>query len=114
MVSLKDIARECRVSAATVSKALNDRKDIGEETKARIKKTAEEMGYFPNSAARILKTKRSYHIGVLFLDDAGSGLTHEYFSGMLNGIMFEAESLGYDITFINTHSQKKKDVLSGT
>ncbi len=108
MISLKDIARECGVSAATVSKALNNQKDIGEETKARIKKTADEMGYLPNSAARALKTKRSYNIGVLFRDDAQSGLTHEYFSGVLDGIMVEAESLGYDITFINTHSEKQQ------
>lgn len=108
MVSLKDIAHKCGVSAATVSKALNDQKDIGEETKAKIKKAAEEMGYLPNSAARALKTKRSYNIGVLFQDDAQSGLTHEYFSGVLDGIMVEAESRGYDITFINTHSEKRQ------
>lgn len=108
MVSLKDIAQKCGVSAATVSKALNDQKDIGEETKAKIKKTAEEMGYLPNSAARALKTKRSYNIGVLFQDAARSGLTHEYFSGVLDGIMVEAERRGYDITFINTHSEKRQ------
>ena len=85
MVSLKTIAEKCGVSTATVSKALNDQKDIGEETKNRIKQTAEAMGYFPNAAARSLKTKRSYNIGVLFEEEAGSGLTHEYFSGVLNG-----------------------------
>ena len=69
MVSLKDIAAKCGVSTATVSKALNDQKDIGEDTKARIKEVADEMGYFPNSAARALKTNRSYNIGVLFLDE---------------------------------------------
>ena len=40
MVSLKDIARECGVSTATVSKALNDQRDIGEETKQKVKATA--------------------------------------------------------------------------
>lgn len=51
MVSLKDIAKECGVSTATVSKALNGQHDIGEETKARVRETAEQMGYFPNAAA---------------------------------------------------------------
>lgn len=101
MVSLKDIARECGVSVATVSKALNDQRDIGEATKIRVKETAERMGYFPNAAARALKTHRSYNLGVLFKDDAGSGLTHEYFSGVLNSFKEQAESQGYDITFIN-------------
>ena len=36
MASLKDISKICGVSVATVSKALNDHKDIGEETKAKI------------------------------------------------------------------------------
>ena len=40
MVSLKDIAKECGVSTATVSKALNGQHDIGEETKARVRETA--------------------------------------------------------------------------
>lgn len=108
MVSLKDIAKKCGVSTATVSKALNDQKDIGESTKARIREIAKEMGYFPNSAARALKTNRSYSIGVLFKEEAGSGLRHEYFSGVLNGFKIQAESQGYDITFINTSFEKRK------
>ena len=72
MVSLKDIAKECGVSTATVSKALNGQHDIGEETKARVRETAERMGYFPNAAARALKTNRSYNVGVLFQEEAGS------------------------------------------
>ena len=44
MVSMKDIARMCGVSVATVSKALNDYSDIGEETKKRIRQAAQEAG----------------------------------------------------------------------
>lgn len=108
MVSLKTIAETCGVSTATVSKALNNHKDISEETKKRIKQTAQELGYFPNAAARALKTNRSYNIGVLFEEEAGRGLTHEYFSGVLNGLKVQAEKLGYDITFINTCFENRK------
>jgi len=107
MVSLKDIAIKCGVSTATVSKALNGQKDVGEDTKEKIKKMAKEMGYFPNSAARALKTKRSYNIGVLFQEEAGSGLKHEYFSGVLNGLKTQAESMGYDVTFMNTYFENR-------
>ena len=65
MVSLKTIAEKCGVSTATVSKALNDQKDISEETKSRIRTVAEQLGYFPNAAARSLKTNHSYNLGVL-------------------------------------------------
>ena len=47
MVSMKDIAKLCGVSVATVSKALNDYSDVGEATKERIRAVAEEQGYFP-------------------------------------------------------------------
>ena len=108
MVSLKTIAQKCGVSTATVSKALNDQKDISEETKSRIRTVAEELGYFPNAAARALKTNHSHNLGVLFEEEAGSGLQHEYFSGVLNGLKVQAENQGYDITFINTCFENRK------
>lgn len=104
MVSMKDISNACHVSVATVSKALNDRGDISKETKERICQIAKEMGYLPNSSARALKTNRSYNLGVLFADEARSGLTHSYFSHVLESFRQEAEKNGYDITFINNRA----------
>ena len=101
MVSMKDIARRCGVSVATVSKALNGQPDIGEETRVRIENAAREMGYMANAAARALKTRRTYNLGVLFVDERRNGLEHEYFSAMLESLKSEAETHGYDITFIN-------------
>ena len=101
MVSMKDIARQCGVSVATVSKALNGQPDIGEETRERICAVARDMGYMTNSAARALKTNRTYNLGVLFVDERRSGLAHEYFSAVLESFKVEAEAHGYDITFIN-------------
>lgn len=106
MVSMKDIAKVCEVSVATVSKALNDHKDVGEETKQSIRKVAKEMGYFPNSAAKALKTHRTHSIGVLFADDARSGLTHDYFASVLDSFKRMAEKCGYDITFINSSKNR--------
>lgn len=108
MVSLKTIAEKCGVSTATVSKALNGQRDIGEETRSRIKKVAEELGYFPNAAARALKTHRSYTVGVLFEEEAGRGLTHEYFSSVLNEFKKNVEKRGYDITFLNTFFENRR------
>ena len=101
MVSMKDIAQKCGVSVATVSKALSGQQDIGSDTRERIARTAAELGYTPNAAARMLKTNRSHNLGVLFVDEMRSGLRHEYFSAMLNSFKDEAERLGYDITFIS-------------
>ncbi len=102
MASLKDISKICGVSVATVSKALNNHKDIGEDTKEYIKKVAKEVGYSPNLSARALRTNKTHGIGVLFIDEALSGLTHDYFSGVLDSFKRTAEKSGYDITFINS------------
>ncbi len=106
MVSMKDIASACQVSVATVSKALNDHRDIGEQTKQRIKEVAKQMGYFPNSVARALKTNKTYNIGVLFVEEAHSGLTHDYFAHVLDSFKVTAEEQGYDITFLNCSKNK--------
>ena len=108
MVSMKDIAQECGVSVATVSKALNDYSDIGAETRKRVHEAAERMGYFPNSSARALKTKRTYNLGVLFVDEANSGLTHDFFSHVLEAFKRTAEKEGYDITFTSSNIAGRK------
>jgi DNA-binding LacI/PurR family transcriptional regulator len=107
VVSIKDISLRCGVSVATVSKALNDHSDIAEGTKENVRRIAKEMGYFPNSFARALKTNRTYNLGVLFVDESQSGLTHEYFANVLDSFKVEAERSGYDITFISNHMGQK-------
>lgn len=101
MVSMKDIALRCGVSVSTVSKALNGRWDVGDATKEQILEAAKELGYTANSAARALKTNRTYSIGIVFTDLSNSGFMHEYFASMLNYFRMEAERRGYDITFIS-------------
>ena len=105
---MKDIAKRCGVSTATVSKALNGQPDIGEETRERIVRIADEMGYMANASARALKTNRSYNIGVVFVDPMHGGLAHEFFSTVLDGIRSEAECHGYDITFINQNVGRRQ------
>lgn len=100
-VTIKDLSARCGLSISTVSKALNNYTDVSRETRELVQRTAREIGYYPNSLARALKTNRTYNIGVLFVDDNASGLTHNYFSAVLDSFKTEAERCGYDITFIN-------------
>ena len=100
-VTIKDVARNCGLSISTVSKVFNGYPDISEATRRQVTEAAREIGYKPNALARALKTNRSYNLGVLFVDDNISGLTHPFFSAVLNAFKVEAEHQGYDITFIN-------------
>lgn len=100
MTSLKDISLKCGVSVATVSKAINNKSDVSEETKEQVLKAARELGYCLST--RTLNATRTYGIGVLFVDGSNSGLTHDYFAGVLDSFKRTAEDYGYDITFINS------------
>ena len=99
-VTIRDLAQHVGISMAAVSKALNGYSDVSESTRQAVIEAARELNYTPNVHARALKSKRSYNLGVLFSDDSQSGLTHPFFSVVLESFKKEAEQSGYDITFI--------------
>ena len=98
--TIRDLAKHVGLSMSAVSKALNGYPDVSESTRELVLKAAKELNYTPNVHARALKSKRSYNLGVLFSDDSQSGLTHPFFSVVLESFKKEAEQNGYDITFI--------------
>ncbi len=99
-VTIRDLAEYCGLSVSAVSKALNGYSDISEATRQAVMNAVQELDYHPNAHARALKGGRSYNLGVLFSDDSQSGLTHPFFSAVLEHFKREAEQEGYDITFI--------------
>ncbi len=110
MVTIKEIAKECGISVTAVSKALRDEKDISESTIKKVKKTAKKMGYIKNPAAVMLKTNRSYNLGVLLEDGTHSGITHEFFATILNNFIIKSREKGYTVSFIS--DKFGKDTLS--
>lgn len=65
-VTIKDIAKRSGVSYSTVSKALRNSSLVKENTKEKILKIANELGYQPNVVARSLVSKKSWTIGVVW------------------------------------------------
>ena len=98
MVTIKMIAQRCALSTAAVSRALNHLPGVSAENAELVRQVAKELGYFPNVAARTLKTNRSRSIGVLYQNLFG----HEFFSHVLEGIHRGATSNGYELVFLNT------------
>lgn len=92
------IAERCGLSNAAVSRALNHQPGISEARAEWVRKVAEEMGYYPNTAARTLKTNRSNIIGVIYRNQ----LVHEFFATILDGIHEEVERCGYELIFLNS------------
>ncbi|WP_128330800.1 LacI family DNA-binding transcriptional regulator [Apibacter sp. HY039] len=64
-ITIKDIAKELKISISTVSRALTNDKNIRKETKKRVLDTAEKLGYMRNPVAINLKTGRSNTVGVI-------------------------------------------------
>ncbi|MCH4889964.1 LacI family transcriptional regulator [Acidaminobacter sp. JC074] len=101
MVTIYDIAKKVGCASSTVSKALNNSKEISAKRKEEILAVAKEMGYVPNSSARRLATKNSWSIGVLFSEDLNIGLEHHFFGGVLQAFKTYVEALGYEVTFVS-------------
>jgi len=66
-----DVARAAGVSVGTVSKALNGRGQLREETRALVRSTAERLGFRPNDLAQSLLRKRSFTVGLISTDAYG-------------------------------------------
>ena len=101
MPTIYDLAKATGFSPATVSKAFNGYAEVSQKTKDKILKMADEIGYVPNLTAQSLKTNRSYLVGVIFSEDAGIGLDHQFFSIVLESFRKEIGLFGYDTIFIN-------------
>ncbi|MFD1614624.1 LacI family DNA-binding transcriptional regulator [Gelatiniphilus marinus] len=104
MVTLKQLAKELNVSISTVSKALNNSDEIGEETIKRVKELANLYNYKPNKVALSLKQNRTNTIGVIIPD-----ILNHFLAKVLFGIEREAAQHGYNImTCISNESLKKE------
>jgi LacI family transcriptional regulator len=91
-VTIRDVAAAAGVSHQTVSRVLNNRPDVADETRARIWRIIEEMNYQPSAIARSLTRQRSLTLGIVT-----AGLKYVGPSRTLNGITKQSEALGYTL-----------------
>lgn len=89
-VTLKDLAQKMGISVSTVSRALNDHPDISSETKKLVRQHAKALNYYPNLYAKGFRTHRTHTIGVVV-----PKISHYFTSTTIEGILDEAEVLGY-------------------
>jgi LacI family transcriptional regulator len=97
-VTIKDVAREAKVSVASVSRALNGHGGVTAETLARIREVAARLRYIPHGAARSLITRRTHTIGALLPDLYG-----EFFSELIRGIDLAARTHGLQLLVSSSH-----------
>lgn len=97
--TLKDIAARAGVSVSTVSYALNDasRLPLAEETKARVRQVARELGYVPNGVARSLRSQVSRTIGMLL----GKPLAQPRYAAIAHGLSRGLRERGFDLAVLD-------------
>lgn len=100
MASIKDVAKMAGVAISTVSKVLNGYPSISEDTKVKVNKAIEELGYVPNAVAAALSSKQAGRIALLInlqhSVQAADEINMQYLSGTIN----KARELGLDVVTV--------------
>jgi LacI family transcriptional regulator len=98
--TIKDVASRAGVSVATVSRVLNEKGLVREETIRRVLDAAAALNYVPHGGAKSLSTRRTSTVGVVLPDLHG-----EFFSEMIRGIDVAARRRGYHLLVSGSHSE---------
>jgi len=96
-VTIRDVAAAAGVSYQTVSRVINDKPDVAEETRQRVWQVIEELGYQPSAIARSLVSKRTYTLGLITAD-----FSDFFFTQVIVGAEMEARKHDYFFMLCST------------
>jgi LacI family transcriptional regulator len=103
--TIHDIARELKISASTVSRALNDNPRISLKTKEKVKAIAASLGYQPNTLASNLRNKKSNTIGIVV-----PLINRYFFSSVISGVEDIASKAGYNVVISQSNDIAAKEI----
>lgn len=102
-VTIYQVSQAAGVSLATVSRVINNKGNVTEETRRRVEETIKRLGYKPSGLAQALATNKTTNIGVVI-----PSANYVYISNMLNGISEVAKNKGFVLTlFTTSHSHEE-------
>jgi len=104
LTTQKDVAEKAGVTVTTVSRVINNRGYISDETRKKVYKVMDELNYRPNAAARSLSKKKSNILGIILPD-----VSHPFFSSFLFHFENYAYQNGYKIMLCNSQLQPEKE-----
>jgi LacI family transcriptional regulator len=103
--TIHDIARELKISASTVSRALQNNPRISQKTRDKIRKLADSMGYRPNTLASNLRNKKSNTIGIVV-----PLINRHFFSSVISGVEEVASKAGYTVVISQSNDLANKEI----
>ena len=104
-VNIADVAREAGVSVQTVSRALNNKGEISQETRERVLETVKRLGYRPNTLARGLVTQKTATLGLVVPD-----IANPFFSEVVRGAEDAAHHEGYSLLLCNAMEDPTREL----
>lgn len=103
--TIHDIARELKISASTVSRALQNNPRISQKTREKVISLADSMGYRPNTMASNLRNKRSNTIGIVV-----PLINRYFFSSVISGVEEVAFKAGYTVVISQSNDLANKEI----
>lgn len=104
-MTIKDIAKLCNTSVATVSRVINNDPKVAEQTRQRVLEIIKKYKYVPNVTGRNLRTQKSFKILVL-----QPTLANQFYTTILEGIKDEANKYGYDVLLGITNQDEEQEL----
>lgn len=104
--TLKEIAKQLKISISTVSRALHNHHSIGLRTKTRVQELAKELNYEPNQTAIFFQQRKTFTIGVILPE-----LSEAFFSSAISGIEDCAYKNNYTVLLGQSHDSEEKEKL---
>lgn len=103
--TIYDIAKKLEITAATVSRALNNNPKISEATRKLVLETAAKMNYKQNRLAQSLRSGKSNNVGVIV-----PRIDVNFFASVIRGIEEELHPEGYHVIICQTHEDEKREI----
>lgn len=103
-VTIYDVAREARVSMATVSRVVNGNQNVKPETRNKVNEVIKKLNYRPNAVARGLASKRTTTVGVIIPD-----ISNIYYSQLARGLEDIATMYKYHSIISNSDNDPEKE-----
>ena len=107
-VTIKDVAKAAGVSPSTVTRVIQNKSTISDETKKRVRKAMKELNYHPNLNARSLVSSYTQVIGLVLPDDSDVFYQNPFFPSVLRGIAQVASENHYAIQIATGKDKKER------
>ncbi len=104
MSTISDVAKRAGVSTMTVSRVINNSSYISQETRERVERVIDELGYVPNALARSLRFKQTKTIALVLTD-----ITNPFFTTLARGVEDVASEQGFSVIFCNTDESESEE-----